>query len=206
MIQLRILATILALFLFECAFAQGIAINNTGAVNNPSAILDVNSTLKGLLLPRMSTIERDNIVLPARALLIFNTSSSRFEVNTGTPEQPVWEGIVTLESAATQNNLWKIGGNVVGTDVNVSGTQNSKSYGIITNNVLRLYVDSVSGKIGINTAQPQASLHIAGTDALVLPSGTTAQRPLAPVVGMIRYNNDTGKLEGYTTQGWKPLQ
>jgi hypothetical protein len=205
-ISFRYYAIFLLIFLFEGAFSQGVAVNSSGATANPSAMLDIGSTQKGLLIPRMTTTDRDNIAAPAKALLIFNSNNTRFEVNTGTPELPVWEGIVTLESSAIQNGFWKVGGNVGAQDINLSGTQNNKSYGLITNNVLRLYVDSVSGRIGINTAQPKASLHIAGTDALVLPSGTTAQRPLAPVVGMIRFNNETGKLEGYTTEGWKPLQ
>ncbi len=205
-ITFRCYAIFLLIFLFEGAFSQGVAVNGSGAMANPSAILDIGSTQKGLLIPRLTTTDRDNIATPAKALLIFNTTNTRFEVNTGTPELPVWEGIVTLESSAVQSGFWKVGGNVGAQDINLSGTQNNKSYGLITNNVLRLYVDSVNGRIGINTAQPKASLHIAGTDALVLPSGTTAQRPLAPVVGMIRFNNETGKLEGYTTDGWKPLQ
>ena len=204
--QHRFMIVFLMFFLWKNAFTQGVSVNVSGAIANPSAMLDVGSTQKGLLLPRMTTTERDNIILPAKALLIFNITSARFEVNTGTAEQPVWQGIVTLESSAVQNGLWKMGGNMGTQDINVAGTQNNKSYGIITNNVLRLYIDSVNSRVGINTSQPKASLHVAGTDALILPSGTTAQRPLAPVLGMIRFNNETGKLEGYTTEGWKPLQ
>lgn len=36
---------------------------------------------------------------------------------------------------------------------------------------------------------PRASLDVVGTDAIVVPVGTKAQRPSAPVVGMIRYNS-----------------
>lgn len=35
------------------------------------------------------------------------------------------------------------------------------------------------------------------------PSGTTAQRPVNPRVGMIRYNTDIKYLEIYTSSGWK---
>lgn len=37
---------------------------------------------------------------------------------------------------------------------------------------------------------------------ITIPSGTTAQRPSSPVVGMIRYNTDLGNLEQYTVSGW----
>jgi hypothetical protein len=35
-----------------------------------------------------------------------------------------------------------------------------------------------------------------------LPTGTTAQRPASPVVGMIRYNTTESKYEVYTSTGW----
>jgi hypothetical protein len=35
-----------------------------------------------------------------------------------------------------------------------------------------------------------------------LPSGTTAQRPVTPSVGMMRYNSTTGFAEVYTQAGW----
>lgn len=187
-------------------FGQGIAVNQTGATADPSAILDINAQQKGLLIPRLTTSERNNITLPAKALLIFNTTTSQFEVNTGTTILPNWEAIVTLESLAMQNITWKQGGNFIAADSGVLGTTNAKSLGLITNNIMRLYVDSTTGRVGINTRSPKAGLDISTTDALILPSGNTAQRPPAPVPGMIRFNVETGKLEGFTLEGWKSLQ
>lgn len=40
-----------------------------------------------------------------------------------------------------------------------------------------------------------------GTGALTLPVGTTAQRPTA-VVGMIRYNSTTARVEIYNGTFW----
>ena len=37
---------------------------------------------------------------------------------------------------------------------------------------------------------------------ITIPSGTTAQRPASPTLGMIRYNSDLGNLEQYTASGW----
>jgi hypothetical protein len=92
-------------------FSQGVAVNQKGALVNPSAILDINTQLKGLLIPRLTNTERNGIYLPAKALLIFNTSNSRVEVNTGSPPEPTWEGIVTQEAHYLQNVTWKQGGN-----------------------------------------------------------------------------------------------
>jgi hypothetical protein len=77
---------------------------------------------------------------------------------------------------------------------------------LITNYIIRLYIDSTTGNVWIYTQTPKAGLYIAATDALLLPVGTTAQRPAIPIPGMIRFNADTGKLEGYTSEGRKSLQ
>ncbi|MGK0427618.1 ice-binding family protein [Patiriisocius sp. Uisw_017] len=58
-----------------------------------SSILDVSSTSKGLLMPRLNTTERDNILLPATGLMIYNTSSNDVQLNIGTPSVPSWIGI-----------------------------------------------------------------------------------------------------------------
>jgi hypothetical protein len=55
--------------------------------------------------------------------------------------------------------------------------------------------------VGIGTTNPGAELHVAGTGAIVIPSGTTAQQPTG-VTGMIRYNSTTGYMEAYTATGW----
>lgn len=46
---------------------------------------------------------------------------------------------------------------------------------------------------------------IPGTEYILLPSGTTAQRPVTPTDGMIRYNNDNQALEVYEGGSWDPL-
>lgn len=58
-----------------CVKAQNVGINNTGATANSSAILDVSSTSKGQLLPRMTTAQRDAIASPATGLIIYNTDN-----------------------------------------------------------------------------------------------------------------------------------
>jgi hypothetical protein len=59
--------------------AQNIGINSTGATPAASAMLDVASSNKGVLMPRMTTAQRNAITLPANSLLIFNTTSNCFE-------------------------------------------------------------------------------------------------------------------------------
>ncbi|NTW31442.1 MAG: hypothetical protein HGB12_02245 [Bacteroidetes bacterium] len=74
------------LFTFNC-FSQGVAINVTGSSADNSAILDLSSTTQGMLIPRMSTNERDLIIgtdgiaghPPADGLQIYNTTTKCFE-------------------------------------------------------------------------------------------------------------------------------
>ncbi len=54
------------------------------ATPNASAMLDVSSTTKGLLLPRMTTVQRDAIVAPNIGLIIYNLQDSCFNIFNGT--------------------------------------------------------------------------------------------------------------------------
>jgi len=58
------------------SYAQtGVAINTTGAEPDTSAMLDVSSTTKGLLIPRMTQVQRTAIALPAKGLLVYQTET-----------------------------------------------------------------------------------------------------------------------------------
>lgn len=43
------------------------------------------------------------------------------------------------------------------------------------------------------------------TSELTLPTGTTAQRPVTPINGSIRYNTTTSKVEAYANGSWQNL-
>ncbi|NTW33784.1 MAG: hypothetical protein HGB12_14380, partial [Bacteroidetes bacterium] len=60
------------------SFSQGAAINPTGAAAKASAMLDVNASNQGILIPRLSTISRNAIPSPAAGLLIYNTNTKLF--------------------------------------------------------------------------------------------------------------------------------
>ena len=61
-----------------------------------------------------------------------------------------------------------------------------------------LVVDSSANRVGILNAAPDVSLDIgSATDAVHVPSGTTAQRPTG-AAGYFRYNSTTSQFEGYT--------
>ena len=67
-----------------------------------------------------------------------------------------------------------------------------------------LVLDVTNSFVGIGTATPSRQLHLSGTGALRLPSGTDEQRGTS-ANGDIRYNTDQGYIEGYSNGTWKNL-
>jgi hypothetical protein len=63
---------------------------------------------------------------------------------------------------------------------------------------------SPDGKVGIGTTTPAVSLSIQGTDAILVPVGTSSQRP-SGILGLIRYNTTNKTFEGYGSGGWAGL-
>jgi len=57
-------------------FAQSVGINNDGSSPNGSAMLDVKSTSKGILIPRMTQQQREDILLPATGLMVYQTDAT----------------------------------------------------------------------------------------------------------------------------------
>ena len=64
------------LFTVSVAHAQSVAINTDGSVADASAILDVKSTAKGMLIPRMDLNARNLIGTPATGLIIYQTDNT----------------------------------------------------------------------------------------------------------------------------------
>lgn len=72
-------AAVMLLF-FVSSFAQSVAINKDGSAPNAKAMLDIASTTSGLLIPRMTTTQRDAITTPPNGLQIYNTTTNKLEV------------------------------------------------------------------------------------------------------------------------------
>lgn len=76
---------VLCLSLFaKYIVAQSVAINTDGSIANGTALLDVKSTTKGFLPPRLDSNQRNAIVSPAAGLTIYNTSIKAFQCYNGT--------------------------------------------------------------------------------------------------------------------------
>jgi hypothetical protein len=68
-------------------------------------------------------------------------------------------------------------------------------------NSANLFWDSSNNRLGVNTATPAVTAAFVGTDAMLLPVGTTAERPTG-ATGYLRFNTTTAAFEGYNGTAW----
>lgn len=151
--------TLFLLIVDSKTFAQNVAINSTGSTPDTSAMLDISSTTKGLLIPRMTTTQLGNIPTPARGLLAFSTTDSSFKVNLSSTSTPLWTEMLSCATG------WAItGNNCANSSPAYLGTTNNKSVRFMTNNIERMVLDS-NGRIGLGTVDPTNILSFGGNTA-----------------------------------------
>jgi hypothetical protein len=57
--------------------------NNGAAISNPSAILTIDSTTKGVLFPRMTTTQKNAIASPASGLILYDSTTNKLQCYNG---------------------------------------------------------------------------------------------------------------------------
>lgn len=119
---------------------EGVAINNTGSAPDASAILDLQSTNKGILTPRMTEAQKNGVVNPATGLLIFQTDASAgFYYYSGA----AWTAL------SSQASGWSLNGNAgTNSTTNFIGTPDAQDLNFRTNNINRLRL-SQSGQLEV---------------------------------------------------------
>lgn len=149
--------------------AQNVAINDDGSLPHPSAMLDIKSNNKGLLVPRMTIAQRDGISAPATGLLIYQTD--------GTVGYYSFNGTAWTSLAGTVFSGWSLNGNAAtNSATNFIGTTNYQSLVFKVNN-------DYAGKIDVenNTSIGRLSLPATSTGTQNTAFGTAAM-----------YSNSTG--------------
>ena len=94
----------------------------------------------------------------------------------------------------------------------IQSTASDGSINLVPNGAGKVVIDNlkfdsniISNDSGDIVLDPSSeSVQIDSTGALILPKGTTAQRPGSAITGMIRYNTDTNVFEAYDGQ-WTEL-
>jgi hypothetical protein len=152
-------------------YAQGVGISDINIVADPSSILELRSTTQGVLVPRLTTLERDAIVSPADGLLIFNSSSSIFNFyqsgwqfleDTGASDYNAIDASSTTTTTST-------------TDVVVTGMTLSPDTGTyVVNFNSQCNIPDAIYTTGYNTAIPKADLDLIYTDITNIPVTNTS--------------------------------
>lgn len=137
---------VLSVFCFTLSgFAQSIGIGTTTPA--ASAQLDVSSTTKGVLVPRVTTAQMNAIASPANGLLVYNTTAASFAYRTAT-------GWVFLTGNASAGAGWSTLGNA-GTNAatNFIGTTDDMDLVFKRNNIRAGMVNagSTNTSLGVQT-------------------------------------------------------
>jgi len=120
---------------------NGVAVNTDESAPNASAMLDIKSTTKGLLIPRLTTVQRNAISSPATGLLVYDTDDDIYYYHNGSSWVKVGDGMG--DHSATQNI--KLNNKYLSGDGGNEG----------------IYIDAY-GKVGIGQSNPGQELDING--------------------------------------------
>ena len=148
----KLLRLVLAVFIAGTVHsnitAQSVGINTTGAVADASAILDVTSTTKGMLIPRMDKTEKNAIAAPANGLMVFQTGPDSIGFHYYDLPNTRWVFINT-NGFATDTTAWKLNANNNVTDTSYLGSINNKPVRFKVNDTLSGIIDSTRGNTSL---------------------------------------------------------
>ncbi len=119
-------------------------------------------------------------------------SAARLFVFTASQEADAYLFMSTGARVIPGDRTWKIGVN--------GGNDGDFEWRIPTNAA----IPSLAGALRFVITRV-GQVNCESTRSITIPRGTTAQRPPAPVNGMLRYNNTTNKFEGYENGVWTNL-
>lgn len=143
----NLLTVIILLFFAQITFAQ-IGISPTNTPPHASAMLDISSTNKGLLIPRMTTAQRIAIASPANGLTVYDTNTLGFWFYNGA----AWQNLLTVG-----NNLWLANGSDI-------YNNNSGNIGIGTNTPnAKMHIKSATTN-ALYKAETNNAIHYAGME------------------------------------------
>ena len=177
-------------------FDAGVGIGTTSVA--ASALLDMVSTTRGLLPPRMDETARDAIANPATGLVVFNTTAGLLQFYDGDSWEAVGTGAgvaadsldfddfvdaMTLDAstsiAGTGTNALSItqSGSVAGLTITNTGTGNSFLVEDAASTDSTPFVIDASGQVGIGSATPAVALDVVGA---VTATGVATATGFAP--------------------------
>ncbi len=157
---------------FQFATAQNIGINTTGAAPASSAMLDIDATNKGLLIPRIALTSADDsspVISPVVSLMVYNTASSGTAPNDVEPGYYYWNGAVWIPfTNSISAAAWALGGNALSGNRNF-GTTTNYPIPFIADNIERMRLFA-SGSLALGAT----SLNVPNPEKFLVDAGVTS--------------------------------
>jgi trimeric autotransporter adhesin len=152
--------------IISTTFSQ-VSVNTDGSSPDASSMLDVKSTTKGLLIPRMTTAQRLAISGAANGLIVFDTDLGTLCISSS----GTWIQTSILTTGSSSTNQVAFWG----------------SPGILSGNN-DFYWDNGTARLGIGTNTPGQKLEVKGGNLLLSSSGTAGEIRFAePISGGTSY-------------------
>jgi len=169
----------LLLLAFPLFTIAQVGINTT----TPNAMLDVQSTNNGVLIPRVqltSTLDNTTIINPnagplVTSTLVYNMAPAGIAPNNVIAGFYYWNNTASRWIPIAATSGWELDGNTaitspavpatygtstIGATENYIGTTDNNDVTIGTNNIERMRVKNTTGNIGIGTANPTEKVHV----------------------------------------------
>ena len=151
-------------------YAQSMGISSTLITPDPSSILELRTTSKGMLIPRMAPADRDAISTPANGLMIYNTESKQFNFYNGS----AWVALLSGSSSLSVNSGSTLSTSST-TDVVLDGmsktVQEAGTYLALFNG--QVIIPAASNSVGFSTATAKSDLNLIYTNITDIPVTNT---------------------------------
>ncbi|MCH4896538.1 tail fiber protein [Marinilabiliaceae bacterium JC040] len=172
-----------------------------GGTKEASSLLTITSTSKGILISRMTKDQRDNIIKPARGLMIYNTSTNTFNYFNGTNWEEVG-GDDNMGNHIASLNI-QLRNKSISNDGDTEGISLNDNGNVIMSNELfikeGLYVGGIGG---INSS---AILGLESVNQGFLPPRMTSQQResiSSPAKGLMVFDTTINTLYIYNGIRW----
>jgi hypothetical protein len=170
-----------------------VAINTTATKPVASAMLDITSTNRGLLIPRMTQAQRNAIVSPAKSLLVYQLDvNTGYYFNAGDGASPSWTRLGHLQLPYSDTLSF------AGSLIKITNNLPNAGYGI----------HSISGKIGIwgeTTSNTQYSTGVKGSAGSASVGVTGKYGVLGESdsgIGVVGESDDSYGILGISKNNW----
>lgn len=184
-IVFRFVCSVCAMMLLGVGLVYGQQNAGLGtATPHASALLDMTSTTQGLLVPRMTTLQRTSIAAPANGLLVFDTGTSQlYYYDAGTTAwkallagQGIETAVILAPTASTRNTVQPTLSTVIPLTLRGAAGQTATMLSVENSTAATLFSVSSSGNVTFTGALLPAGQ--AGTSGYVLQSQGTGVSPL----------------------------